>query len=143
VDVFGLRFADSATIRVLLEADRALKEKGGFLELAFPQPVVAVALHLLGVDRILMIRTQSGAGTAGAGTDASLCPVTGAMRGRGLDSGGVPRQEMPGDGGGGMAPDQAFDAATPHELREAVLAEAAAAGLPDDRAAEVMLAVTS
>jgi anti-sigma B factor antagonist len=58
LDVSRLRFADSAAIRVLLEANRALKRAGGFLELAFPQPVVAVALHLMGVDRILTVRPQ-------------------------------------------------------------------------------------
>jgi anti-sigma regulatory factor (Ser/Thr protein kinase) len=40
-----------------------------------------------------------------------------------------------------MALDQAFNANTLHVLREAVLVEAAAAGMPDDRATEVMLAV--
>jgi anti-anti-sigma factor len=72
VDISRLRFADSAAIRVLLEADRALKRTGGFLELMFPQPVVAVALHIMGVDRILAIRTQADTGTGGAGADASL-----------------------------------------------------------------------
>lgn len=65
VDVSRLRFADLAAIKVLLEADRALKRAGGFLELMFPQPVVAVALHIMGVDRILTIRTQAGTGTDG------------------------------------------------------------------------------
>jgi anti-sigma B factor antagonist len=72
VDVSRLLFADSAAIRVLLEADRALKRAGGFLELTFPQPVVAVALHLMGVDRILTIRPQADTGTGEAGADASL-----------------------------------------------------------------------
>jgi anti-sigma regulatory factor (Ser/Thr protein kinase) len=40
-----------------------------------------------------------------------------------------------------MALDRAFDAGTLRSLREAVLAEAAAAGMPSDRAADVMLAV--
>jgi anti-sigma regulatory factor (Ser/Thr protein kinase) len=40
-----------------------------------------------------------------------------------------------------MALDQAFDADTLADLRKVVLAEAAAAGMPDDRATEVMLAV--
>ncbi len=51
-----------------------------------------------------------------------------------------PGQEMSGDGGE-LALDQAFDADTLHELRKAVLAEAVVAGMPDDRAAEVVLAV--
>jgi anti-sigma regulatory factor (Ser/Thr protein kinase) len=40
-----------------------------------------------------------------------------------------------------MALDQAFDANTLQELRKAVLAEATAAGMPDDRAADVVIAV--
>ncbi len=40
-----------------------------------------------------------------------------------------------------MALDRAFDADTLSGLRKAVLAEAAAAGMPRDRAADVMLAV--
>ncbi len=40
-----------------------------------------------------------------------------------------------------MALDQAFDADTLLDLRKAVLAVAAAAGMPNDRATEVMLAV--
>lgn len=40
-----------------------------------------------------------------------------------------------------MALEQAFDVDTLHELRKAVLAEAAAAGMPIDRAYDVMLAV--
>ena len=40
-----------------------------------------------------------------------------------------------------MTLDQAFDVKTLHELRAAVRAEAGVAGLSDDRAAEVMLAV--
>jgi anti-sigma B factor antagonist len=72
VDVSRLQFADSAAIRVLLEADRALKREGGFLELTFPQPVVAVAMHLMGVDRILTIRPQADTESGGEGPDASL-----------------------------------------------------------------------
>lgn len=40
-----------------------------------------------------------------------------------------------------MALDHAFDAGTLHDLREAVLAEAVAAGMPGDRAVDVMLVV--
>src|ERR1700733_15899099 len=40
-----------------------------------------------------------------------------------------------------MALDRVFDAGTLRSLREAVLGEAAAAGMPSDRAADVMLAV--
>ena len=56
VDLSRLRFADSAVIRALVLADRALKQRGGGLALAHPQPVVARALSLLGVDQAIEIR---------------------------------------------------------------------------------------
>jgi anti-sigma regulatory factor (Ser/Thr protein kinase) len=46
----------------------------------------------------------------------------------------------PGDGGEGTTLNRVFDAGTLTGLRDAVLAEAAAAGMPGDRAADVMLA---
>ena len=51
VDLSRLRLADSAVIRELVLADRRLKDRGGGLALARPQPLVARALSLLGVDR--------------------------------------------------------------------------------------------
>lgn len=62
VDLSDLGFADSASINVLVAAHRALRELGGGLELAFPQPPVAQVLTLLGVDRVLTVRTQARAG---------------------------------------------------------------------------------
>ena len=56
VDLSRLRFADSAAIRALVLADRTLKQRGGGLALARPQPVVARALSLLGVDQAIEIR---------------------------------------------------------------------------------------
>jgi anti-sigma regulatory factor (Ser/Thr protein kinase) len=53
----------------------------------------------------------------------------------------LPRWAVPGDTAEGLVLDQVFDAETLHELRKAVLAAAVAAGMPDDRAAQVMLAV--
>ena len=50
VDLSGLRFADSSVIRELVLAGRKLKDLGGGLELVNPQPAVARALSLLGVD---------------------------------------------------------------------------------------------
>lgn len=55
VDMAGLRFADSATIQILLAASRTLAGSGGRLELARPGPVVTQALRLLGVDQMLRI----------------------------------------------------------------------------------------
>ena len=62
VDLSRLRFADSAVIRALVLADRTLKQRGGGLALAYPQPVVARALSLLGVDQAIEIRDGMSAG---------------------------------------------------------------------------------
>ncbi len=69
MDVSELRFADSASIRVLVRAHQVLAARGGGLELAFPQPVVAAALSLLGVDQVLTVRTRAGAETPAPDTD--------------------------------------------------------------------------
>ena len=58
VDLSGLRFADSAAIRELIHAHRAITQRGGTLELTRPQPVVARVLSLLGVDQILTSETR-------------------------------------------------------------------------------------
>jgi anti-anti-sigma regulatory factor len=50
-----------AAIRELIQAHRAIRQQGGTLELARPQPVVATVLSLLGVDQILTVRDQAGA----------------------------------------------------------------------------------
>jgi anti-sigma regulatory factor (Ser/Thr protein kinase) len=46
-----------------------------------------------------------------------------------------------GDASTGLLLDQRFDAGTLHQLRAAVLAHAARAGLPEDRVGDVMIAV--
>jgi len=56
VDLSGLRFADSSVIRALVLTGRTLKDRGGGLTLVQPQPVVARALGLLGVDQAIEIR---------------------------------------------------------------------------------------
>ena len=56
VDASGLRFADSASVRVLVLAARTLKERGGALVLLRPQPAVARMLTLLGVDQSITVR---------------------------------------------------------------------------------------
>jgi anti-sigma B factor antagonist len=80
VDLSELRFADSATVRVLVQAHRALQENGGGLEIAFPQPAVAAALRLLGVDQMLTVRAQPGSDTPAPGTDASLHVISGGVQ---------------------------------------------------------------
>ena len=62
VDLSRLRFADSAVIRALVLADRTLKQRGGGLVLAYPQPVVARVLSLLGVDQAIEVRDRLNAG---------------------------------------------------------------------------------
>ena len=82
VDISELRFADSACIGVFIRAHQVLEERGGTLELAFPQPAVARALGLLGVDQALTVRTRPG-----PGADASLRTTTGTCDGRCPDPG--------------------------------------------------------
>jgi anti-sigma B factor antagonist len=60
VDLSGLRFADSAAIRTLVDAHLALQGQGGTLELANPQPLVARTLNLLGIDQVIPVRPQAG-----------------------------------------------------------------------------------
>jgi anti-anti-sigma factor len=62
VDLSRLRFADSAVIRELVLTARTLKDRGGGLALARPQPGVARALSLLGVDQAIEIRDEMSAG---------------------------------------------------------------------------------
>ncbi len=62
IDLSGLRFADSATIRVFTGAHQALSDAGGTLELRSPQPAVAHVLILLGVDQVIAIRPKAVAG---------------------------------------------------------------------------------
>ena len=65
VDLADLRFADSASIRELLEAHQVLNDRGGILELIRPQHAVAKSLRLLGLDRMLTIRPPTGNEVAG------------------------------------------------------------------------------
>jgi anti-anti-sigma factor len=59
VDVSGLRFADSATIRALVLAARTLKERGGNLVLLYPRQPVARLLALTGAEQMFTIRGQA------------------------------------------------------------------------------------
>jgi anti-anti-sigma factor len=56
VDVSGLRFADSASIRTLMLAARTLKERGGSLVLLRPQETISKVLDLLGAVQMFSIR---------------------------------------------------------------------------------------
>lgn len=59
IDLSELRFADSATVRILIETHRTLRNRGGVLELARPQLAVAKSLSLLGVDKVLPVRPRA------------------------------------------------------------------------------------
>jgi anti-sigma B factor antagonist len=56
VDASGLSFLDSASMRVLVLAARALRGRHGRLVFARPQPVVARLLEITGADRLLDVR---------------------------------------------------------------------------------------
>jgi anti-sigma B factor antagonist len=62
IDLSELRFADSMTIKVFFDTQRALKDTGGGLELLRPHGAVAKSLRLLGVDQLLTIRDEAGTG---------------------------------------------------------------------------------
>jgi len=56
VDVSGLSFADSASVRALVLAGRTLRERGGTLVIARPQRAVARLLELMGVDELFVVQ---------------------------------------------------------------------------------------
>jgi anti-anti-sigma factor len=59
IDMSGLRYADSASIRTLVLAARTLKERGARLVLLRPQEPVVRILTLLGADQMLTILGQA------------------------------------------------------------------------------------
>lgn len=59
IDVSELRFADSASIRALMLAARALKERGGSLVLLRPQQSMTRLLALTGAEQMFTIRTKA------------------------------------------------------------------------------------
>ncbi len=61
IDLSGLRFADSVSIRTLALAARTLAERGGSLILLDPQPSVARVLTLMGVDQMVTIAPKPAA----------------------------------------------------------------------------------
>ena len=63
VDASRLSFLDSASVRVLVLAARALQGRHGRLVLARPQPVVARLLEITGAARLLDVRELAGTGS--------------------------------------------------------------------------------
>lgn len=62
VDLSRLRFADSASIRILLVTQRMLRARGGDLEVVNPHRNVARSLTLLGLNQVLRVRIDPRAG---------------------------------------------------------------------------------
>jgi len=59
IDVSGLRFADSATMRTLVLAAKTLKQRGGSLVLLRPQRPIIRVLDLLGAACMFTIQGES------------------------------------------------------------------------------------
>jgi len=59
IDVSGLRFADSATMRTLVLAANTLKQRGGSLVLVRPQRPMTRLLDLLGAAHMFTIREET------------------------------------------------------------------------------------
>jgi anti-anti-sigma factor len=55
IDASGLRFADSASVRVLVLAARTLQQRGGGLVLLRPQRVLVQMLEIMGAGQMIMI----------------------------------------------------------------------------------------
>ena len=62
VDASGLSFMDSASLRVLVLAARALQARHGTLLFACPQPVVARLLEITGADKLLDVQESADLG---------------------------------------------------------------------------------
>jgi len=58
VEVSGLRFADTASIRTLVLAAKTLNKRGGSLVLLRPQQTIARMLDLLGAAQMFTIREE-------------------------------------------------------------------------------------
>jgi anti-anti-sigma factor len=60
VDASGLSYADSSAVRALVIAGRTLRERGGELVLARPQPAVRRVLELMGTAEVIQVRGTAG-----------------------------------------------------------------------------------
>lgn len=78
VDASELLFLDSATLRVLVLAAKALGERHGTLVLAHPRPIVARLLEVTGADTLLDVRELAGqhiASSSGSARRAEPCSL--------------------------------------------------------------------
>jgi anti-sigma B factor antagonist len=75
IEMSGLRFADSATIKSLLVAARTLKDRGGTMTLLRPHPNVARVLSLTGADTIMAVLRELAVTPAGGPGSGSAEPM--------------------------------------------------------------------
>ena len=75
VDASGLSFLDSASVRVLVLAARALQGRHGRLVLARPQPIVTRLLEITGADRLLDVRELARPGSRAGRSYAGAIPA--------------------------------------------------------------------
>lgn len=78
VDASGLSFLDSASLRVLVLAARALRGRHGTLVFARPQPLVVRLLEITGADSLLDVRELAGLISSGVPYEREIAPRTGA-----------------------------------------------------------------
>ena len=58
IDVSGMSFADSASMRVLMLAAMTLRKRGGGLVLLRPQPALARLLEIMDADQVITVQGQ-------------------------------------------------------------------------------------
>jgi len=56
IDVSGMSFADSASMRVLMLAAMTLRKRGGGLVLRRPQPALARLLEIMDADQVITVQ---------------------------------------------------------------------------------------
>jgi anti-anti-sigma factor len=59
IDVTGMSFADSASMRVLMLAAMTLRKRGGGLVLLRPQPALARLLEIMDADQVITVQGQA------------------------------------------------------------------------------------
>ena len=59
IDVSGLSFADSASMRVLMLAAMTLRQRGGGLLLLRPRPALVRLLDIMDADQVITVQGQA------------------------------------------------------------------------------------
>jgi anti-sigma B factor antagonist len=60
IDVSGMSFADSASMRVLMLAAMTLRKRGGGLVLLRPRPALARLLDIMDAGQVITVQGQAG-----------------------------------------------------------------------------------